>query len=37
LDRLVREQKFPKPIRIGKSYRWWAKDVMAHLAADRVG
>jgi predicted DNA-binding transcriptional regulator AlpA len=37
LDRLVREQKFPKPIRIGKSYRWWAKDVMAHLAESRVG
>ena len=35
LDRLIEEKQFPEPIRIGKSCRWWAKDVMAHLGKSR--
>lgn len=37
LDRLVRERKFPEPIRIGKSCRWWVAEVFEHLGKNPIG
>ena len=33
--RLVREGRFPAPVKLGSSTRWRASDVIAHIAAMR--